>query len=237
MRKLIVLISLIAGLMLVSSPVTAQSTPQASPSVDFSGTDIEAIADSAKAADLDTLMTSLETPMTDADLPANFSAAEYVDPATATDKDLVIPVEDLDFSEGSVAYNVTYEPETDGFSIGLSSLNYIFVDGEITDKDMADFKDGASQGLEGDASGAEVAVEDVEINGVPAILISYQLEEEGIISIVQMVAIPVGNTMVLSMVVAASDDPTLDPEMVRVDAENLLLAGVSHLGVAVEGAQ
>lgn len=237
MRKLMVLVSLVVGLMLASSPISAQGTPTGSPAADFSNTDIESIAESALSADLDTLMANLETPIDDADLPENFSAAEYVDPATATDEDLVLPVEDLAFSEGSAAYNVSYEPVTNGFSIGLSSLNYIFVDGEITEDDMDEFREGASQGLEDDASGAEVAIEDIEVNGVPAILISYELEEEGIISIVQMIAIPVGNTMVLSMVVAASDDPALNAGTVRTDAENLLLAGITHLGAAAEDAQ
>lgn len=236
MRKLMTLVTLIAGLMLVSSPVSAQGTPQGSPAAE-SSIDIEAIAESTLSADLDTLMSNLEVPIEDADLPENFSSAEYVDPAKATDEDLVLPVEDLAFSEGSAAYNVDYEPVTDGFSIGLSSLNYIFVDGEITGDDMDDFREGASQGLEDDASGAEVAVEDIEVNGVPAVLISYELEEDGIISIVQMIAIPVGNTMVLSMVVAASDDPALDAGTVRTDAKNLLLVGITHLGDAADAAQ
>jgi hypothetical protein len=179
----------------------------------------------------------MEEPIADADLPEGFSNAEVVDPEAADEMDLVLPTEDLEFSEGSVAYNVDYEPDTTGFAIGLSSLNYIFVDGEISEDDMDDFREGATQGLEEDTTGADVAVEDIEINGVTGVLISYELEEEGIISIVQMIALPVGNTMVLGMVVAASDDPQLNGGQILTDAENLVLAGVDHLGAVAEDAQ
>jgi len=102
---------------------------------------------------------------------------------------------------------------------------------------VADFIDGASEGIAGDTSGGNASVDEFEINGVTGAVISYELEEDGIISIVQMVALPVGNTMVLSMVVAASDDLSLEGGAVLSDAENLALAGVDHLGVVAEGAQ
>jgi hypothetical protein len=102
---------------------------------------------------------------------------------------------------------------------------------------MEDFKEGALEGLEEDGSGAEVSVEDIEINGVAAVLVSYELVEDDIISVVQMVAMPVGNIMVMSMVVAASDDIDMDTVQIRIDAESLLLAGTRHLGEVAENAQ
>jgi hypothetical protein len=232
MRKLMMFVALIAGLMMVASPVAAQT-----PAADFADVEVETIAATTLDADLDALITGMEEPMVDADLPEGFSNAEFVDPEAAGEMDLVLPTEDLEFSEGSVAYNVDYEPDTTGLAIGLSSLNYIFVDGEISEDDMDDFREGATQGLEEDTTGADVAVEDIEINGVTGVLISYELEEEGITSIVQMIALPVGNTMVLGMVVAASDDPQLNGGQILTDAENLVLAGVDHLGAVAEDAQ
>jgi hypothetical protein len=232
MRKLMMFVALIVGLMMAASPVVAQT-----PAADFSDVDVETVAATALDADLDSLITAMEEPMADEDLPEGFSNAEFVDPETAGEMDLVLPTEDLEFSEGSVAYNLDYEPDTTGMAIGLSSLNYVFVDGEITEDDMDDFSEGASEGLESDTTGADVAVEDIEINGVTGVLISYELEEDGIISIVQMIALPVGNTMVLGMVVAASDDPQLNSGQVLTDAENLILAGVDHLGTVAEDAQ
>lgn len=233
MRKFVMLFALVASLLLASAPVTAQGTPEA----DFSGVDIESVAQAALDADLDNLMTDMEEPMDESALPTGFSAPTYVDPETATSEDLVLPADDLAFSEGSVAYNIEYEPDTTGFSIGLSSLNFVFVDGEITDEDMEDFKEGATGGLEEDASGAEMSVEDIQVNGVDAVLISYELVEDDIISVVQMIAMPVGNTMVMSMVVAASDDLDMDTVQVRIDSENLLLSGVQYLGEVAEAAQ
>ena len=233
MRKIVLVFALITSLLLASMPVAAQGTPEA----DFSGVDIEAVAEAALDADLDNLITGMEEPMDESALPGGFTAPAFIDPETATSEDLVLPADDLEFSEGSVAYNIEYEPDTTGFSIGLSSLNYAFVDGEITEDDMEDFKEGATEGLEEDASGAEMSVEDIPINGVDAVLISYELVEEDILSVVQMVAMPVGNTMVMSMVVAASDDLDMNKEQVRTDAENLLLSGVQHLGTVAEAAQ
>ena len=232
MRKLFGLIALLVSVMMASTSVVAQT-----PAADFSEVDVAAVAETALDADLDALMTAMEEPMTDDALPEGFSNATFVDPATAGAEDLALPAEDLDFADGSVAYNVDYAPESQGMVIGFSSLNYVFVDEEITEDDMADFAEGASQGLEEDSTGAEMAVEDIEINGVTGTLISYELAEEGIVSVVQMIALPVGNTMVLGMVVAASDDPSLDGDAVLADAENLVLAGVDHLGVAAEDAQ
>ena len=233
MRKIVMLFALIASLLLASVPAAAQGTPEA----DFNAVDIESAAEATLATDLDDLLTDMEEPIDESLLPTGFSAPEFVDPEKATSDDLVLPAEDLAFSEGSVAYSIDYEPDTTGFSIGMSSLTFVFVDGEITASDMDDFKEGATQGLEDDGSGAEMAVEDIEINGVDAVLISYELVEDDIISVVQMVAMPVGNTMVMSMVVAASDDLEMDTEQVRTDAENLLLAGVQHLGTVAEAAQ
>jgi hypothetical protein len=232
MRKLFGLVALLVSVMMASTSVVAQT-----PAADFSEVDIEAVAETALGADLDALMTGMEEPMADEALPAVFSNATYVDPETAGSEDLVLPAEDLEFADGSVAYNVDYAPEAQGMVIGFSSLNYIFVDAEITEDDMDDFIEGASEGMEEDTSGAEMAVEEVEINGVTGALISYELEEDGIISIVQMVALPVGNTMVISMVVAASDDLSLDSGTVLTDAESLALAGVDHLGIVAEDAQ
>jgi len=232
MRKLFGLIALLVSVMMASTSVVAQT-----PAADFSEVDVAAVAETALDADLDALMTAMEEPMTDDALPEGFSNATFVDPATAGAEDLALPAEDLDFADGSVAYNVDYAPESQGMVIGFSSLNYVFVDEEITEDDMADFAEGASQGLEEDSTGAEMAVEDIEINGVTGTLISYELAEEGIVSVAQMIALPVGNTMVLGMVVAASDDPSLDGDAVLADAENLVLAGVDHLGVAAEDAQ
>lgn len=233
MRKIVMLFALIASLLLASTPVVAQGTPEAG----FSAVDIEAVAEATLDADLDTLITDMEEPMDESQLPTGFSAPTFIDPESASSEDLVLPAEDLAFSEGSVAYNIEYEPDTTGFSIGLSSLNFVFVDGEITEDDMDDFREGATEGLEDDGSGAEMSVEDIEINGIDAVLISYELVEDDIISVVQMVALPVGNTMVMSMVVAASDDLDMDTVQVRIDAENLLLSGVQHLGTVAETAQ
>ena len=99
MRKLTVLISIVLGLVLVTSPASAQR-PHTTSTPSPKGVDIQAIAESTLSADLDTMIFNLESPISDADLPARFSAAEYVDSADVTDQDLILSMEDLDLSRG-----------------------------------------------------------------------------------------------------------------------------------------
>ena len=220
--------------------------------------DVEAVAETVLAADQVALMTALETPIADEDLPQGFSNATFVDPETASAEEGVLPASDLEGAEGSVAYAIDFDPAalaataTPGsgsaeasFSIGLASLNYIFMGDEIMADDLEEFKSGAREGLadetgdaaspEAGAAGMEATVEDIEVAGVEGALITYRISEEGIQSVVQMVAIPVGNTMVISMAVEAGTE--VDTDAVLAASQDLALAGADYLGAVAEDAR
>lgn len=115
--------------------------------------DLEAVAETVLKVDQEALMTALETPIADEDLPEGFSNATFVDPETASAEEGVLPASDLEGAWGSVGYAIDFDPAALGatatpesgsaeasFSIGLAFLNYIFMGKEITTADLEDFK-------------------------------------------------------------------------------------------------
>lgn len=248
MRKFLLLVAMAVSLTFATAPVAMAQ----------SDVDVEAAAEAVLNADQDALMTALETPIPDEDLPEAFSNAAYVDPETASGEEGALPASGLEGAEGSVAYAVDFDPaalaaadsaqtssEADAFSIGLASLNYVFMSEEITIDDLEDFKAGAEEALaeeagvdaspEAGAVAPVAAVEDIQVGGVDGVLITYLLNEEGVQSVVQMVAIPVGNTVVVSMTVQAGTE--VDADAVLTASEDLALAGVDYLGTVAESAQ
>ena len=237
MRKMLLLFAMIASFSFAVAPVAMAQND----------VDIESISQAVTDADLNTLMANLETPMSDEALPDGFTNATYVDPKTATGEEGVLPASDLEGSEGSVAYTVDWDPTAvsaspeaeasptgSGFAVRIATLNYVFFDSEISSSDLEDFKSGAEEGLQGE-EGAETTVETIQVAGTDAVLLTYNLESEGVQSIVQMVALPVGNTMVISMLVEAGMD--VDADAVQTAAQDLTLAGAAYLGTVAEDAQ
>ena len=248
MRTFFLLLAMAVSLTFVTAPMAmAQDDVQ-----------VEAVAETVMSADQDILMAALETPIPDEDLPEGFSNATFVDPETASGEEGILPASDLPGAEGSAAYTVDYDPAAfgaatmaeaspaaGGFSIGLASLNYIFMGDEIMADDLEDFKSGVEEALaqeigaeaspETGAAAMEATVEDIQLGGVEGALVTYVLNEEALQSVVQMVAIPVGNTMVISMVVQAGTE--VDPDTVLTASEDLALAGVDYLGTVAGDAQ
>jgi hypothetical protein len=242
-RKMLLTLSLLMGVVFATAPLASAQ----------SDVDIEQVSETVLGADTEALLAALETPMADEELPAGFSAAEFVDPAQATGQEGVIPSSDLEGTVGSVAYLINYEPSAsatpDGeaspeagmgaFSFGMGSLNYVAFEDELDSGDLQDFKDGAEEGIAGSATpeagtNQTATVEDITVNDTDAVLLTYVIEEDGVQSVVQMIAVPVGSVMVMSMVVYASE--TVDADMLRTDAENLVLSGIDHLGTVAGGA-
>lgn len=73
------------------------------------------------------------------------------------------------------------------------------------------------------------------MGGVEGALVTYVLNEEALQSVVQIVAILVGNTMVISMVVQAGTE--VDADAVLTASEDLALDGVDYLGTVAGDAQ
>lgn len=248
MRKFLLLLAMATSLTFATAPLAMAQ----------GDVDVEAAAEAVLNADQDALMAALETPIPDEDLPEGFSNAAYVDPETASAEEGALPASDLEGAEGSVAYTVDFDPadlasagaaqaspQAGGFSIGLASLNYVFMGEEITLDDLEEFKAGAEEALaeeagieaspEAGAVAPVAAVEDIQVGGVDGVLITYLINEEGVQSVVQMVAIPVGNTVVISLAVQAGTE--VDADAVLAASEDLALAGVDYLGTVAESVQ
>jgi hypothetical protein len=237
MRKVLLLFAMIASLSFTAAPVAMAQDD----------IDLESISETVMDADSQKLITAMETPMADDDLPAGFSDATYTDPEAATGDEGVLPASDLEGAEGSVAYMVDWDPTSaegtpeataspvdDAFAVRIATLNYVFFDQEITSDDLDDFKTEAEKSLQSEG-GADASVDTVQFNGTDAVLLTYEINEDDIVSIVQMLAVPVGNTMVISMVVEAGTD--VDAEAVLGASEELALAGARHLGTVAEDAK
>jgi hypothetical protein len=237
MRKILLLLAMIASLSFAVAPVAMAQDD----------IDLTSISETVLDADLQTLITALETPMANEELPAGFSNATYMDPETATGNEGVLPSSELEGSEGSVAYMVEWDPANvdgtpeadasptaEGFSIRIATLNYVFFDDEISSDDLDDFKAEVEKSLQTE-EGAESSVETVEMSGSDAVLLTYQIDDGNVQSIVQMVALPVGNTMVISMIVEAGSE--VDAEALQTASEELALSGATYLGTVAESAR
>jgi hypothetical protein len=244
MRRLLLALTVLMGVVFATAPLASAQTD----------VDVAAVSESVLSADTDALLTGLETPMDDDALPAGFSDATFATPEEAAAEEGVLPTGDLDGTVGSVAYTIGYDPDAtaspeaagaadaeatpeldlSSLSFGFASLNYVVFEDELTAGDMADFKDGAQQGIDDEEDGT-ASVEDITVGDTDGVLLTYVIEEQGVQSVVQMVALPVGNVMVMSMVVLAATE--VDADQLQVASEDLALAGIEHLGVVAEEAQ
>lgn len=234
MRKMILLLAMLASFSFAAAPLAMAQDD----------VDIDAVGETVMSADIDTLIADLETPPADEALPDGFANATFVPLDEASQDAGMLTEDDLQGSEGSIAYSVDYDPttaagadaspEATGFAVRIASVNYIFIDEEITSDDLEDFKEGAEEGASTDEQG-EATVELVEINGAEAVLMTYVLEDTGVQSVVQMYAVPVGNTMVITMIVEAGE--TVDADGLLADTEALTISMIGHLGETAEGGQ
>jgi hypothetical protein len=226
------------GLVLTSaSAVAAQSTPttgDASPVA--TDVDIAAISEAVLEADPETLVEALATPPDDSDLPEGF-----LNPASGTPEnaDLVdaftSEIAEIEGTVGNVNQAFDTDPSVVPGLISAGVLTYIVTDEEITSDDLDDFEEGAGGGFEGEAAGSEGSVDRITVGDTDAVLITVSTEESGVTAVVQIVALPVGNTMVIGTVVVADQGEVL-PDDVLPFAEELTLAGASHLGTVAEDA-
>jgi hypothetical protein len=210
--------------------------------------DIAAVGESVLASDPDALATGLETPPDDAILPEGFTNPESGVPENAEIiEQFTGAIGDIEGTVATVNHGFNTDPEVVPGLISAGILTYIVTDEEITPEDLDDFEEGASEGL-GSATpeaGAEAtpsamtpqgAVERIDIGGTEAVVISVGVEQGGISVVVQIVAVPVGNTMAIGTVLIA-DQSAVDQDAVLGFAEALTLSGVEHIGTVAEGAQ
>lgn len=236
LRLLTLVAGLLASLLLASAPTTTAATYQ-TPAVDVATT-----ADTVSAIDPQALATALEEPIAAAALPAGFTSAQFVDPDSTpgaseqlSDQG-IIPTTQIPGTEANVAYTVEGDPAVLGGIATINSLNYVIVNpDEMGDDVLAEIRAGIEQGLATPIpGGAEVGIDEVELGGAPALLLTFTVADASANAVVQMHVVPVGNVVVVGLVTVA-DQAEVNPEDVLVASQELTLAGISHLASVAQG--
>ncbi len=226
MRRLLLVIALLFGIVLTTAPLAAAQTDEV---------DVAEIGETVLDADPETIVEGLEEPPADEDLPEGF-----INPPDGTPENaelgaaFELPVSDLEGSLASVNFAFDTDPEEIEGLISSGYLNYVVLEDEVTSAMLEEFRDGAEQEVESNADDSlDFSVEDIELGGVDAVLISITTTDAGASAVVQMIAVPVGNAFVVGTVLVA-DQEEIDPATVQGYAEDLTLAGVEYLGTLAE---
>lgn len=200
--------------------------------------DVAAVSEAVLDADPEALVEGLEEPPADEDLPEGFINPPSGTPANADlAESFELPTSEIDGAIGSVNFPFDTDPEVIPGLVSAGYLNYIVIDEEITDDQLEDFKTGAEEGLaESSDASIESTVEDITVGDTDGVLITVVTSQSGASAVVQLVALPVGNTFVIGTALVA-DQEEVDPADVQTHAEELTLAGVAHLGAVAEDAQ
>lgn len=233
LRMFSVVVALLGTLLLVSTSAAIAQTPEV---------DVQTTASTVAAVDPLQLATALQEPMVSTALPAGFTSAAYFDPeATPGASDSpseqgVIPTANLPGTEASIAYNVEGDPAVLGGIASINSINYVIVNpDELGDDILGEIRAGIEQGMATPVpAGTEVAIEEVELGGAPALLLTFTVADESVNAVVQMHVVPVGNVVVVGLVTIA-DQSAVDPASALGPSQNLTLAGISHLGTVAQG--
>lgn len=232
MKRLVILALLMMGMVLSAGNAVAAQELESTVEVDF-----EAVAELVLDADPDALAEGLETAPTQADLPDGFTAPAG-EPANAEIAEAFASgLGDLDGAIANVTHGVDTDPAVVPGVISAGILTYIVVEDEITEGDLEEFAEGIEEGFSGEAGAVftDTSVEITEVNGQPAVLTTLAMEESGMTAVVQMLAIPVGNTMVVSTVLSV-DTAAVDAEALTPFTADLAVAGVAYLGTVAEAA-
>lgn len=241
-RMLLVFTFLLGTLLSAVGVATAQDTE--------TDIDIAAIGEVVLDSDPQILTEGLESPPDDAELPEGFVNPPGGSPQHA---DLIAEftgeIGQIDDAIGNVSHAFDTDPDVVSGEISTGIITYLVTEEEITAEDLDLFEEGASEGFDtatpsptdesedATPSSAPVGtVERIELGGAEAVVITVVTEEGGNSAVVQIVAVPVGNTLVIGTTLVA-DQGTVDAEDVLSLAEELTLAGVAYLETVAENAQ
>ncbi len=242
MSRFLLVLSLLAGMILSAASVaSAQDTA--------TDVDVAAIAETALGADPAALVTGLETPPDDANLPEGFINspsdgsvnAEILEQLTGTTESIV----EFEDTVGIVSHGYDTNPEIVPGVFSAGVISYIVADHEVTSEDLDSLEERARRNINVGTPAAatstpevesEGSVQRIELGGSDAMLLTVAANLGVVRGVIQIVVIPVGNTMVVGTMLV------VDPSEVNADevlpfAQDLTLAGVSHLGTVAEGVQ
>ena len=236
LRLFALVVALIGALLLASSPTAIAATAQ-TPEID-----IQTTAGTVSAVDPMQLATALQQPMTTDVLPAGFTSATYFDPnatpgASGQDSEPgIVPTANLPGTLASIAYTIEGDPNVLGGIASINSINYVVVNpDELSDDVLGDIRSGIEQGIATPVpSTTQFAIEDIELGGVPSLLLTLTVTDASVNAVVKMHVVPVGNVVVVGLVTIA-DQAAVDPASVLGPSQQLTLAGIGHLGTVAQG--
>lgn len=199
--------------------------------------DIAAVSETVLEAEPEALVEGLAEPPADEDLPEGFLNPPSGTPENADlAESFELPVSEFEGAVGSVNFPFDTDPEVIPGLISAGYLNYIVTEEEITDGQLEEFKTGAEEGLGTPDASIESSVEDITVGDTDGVLITVVTTQDDASAVVQLVALPVGNTFVIGTALVA-DEGEIDAADVQTLAEDLTVAGVAHLGIVAEDAQ
>lgn len=226
MRRVILVLAMLLGIVLTTAPIAAAQSEEV---------DVADVSETVLAADPETLVTGLESPPEDDQLPEGF-----INPPSGTPANQEISEaftnEISGFEDTLATVNFTFDTDPEVVSGELSTgiLTYVVLEEEVTEDVFADYKSGLEEGVSTPVAGTETSVEDLEVGGVQGALATFNQSDSSSSVVVQLLSVPVGNTIVIGTVVSGSQDE-IDPAEVQANAEALTLAGVEYLGTLAEG--
>jgi hypothetical protein len=211
--------------------------------------DIDAIAEQLASVDSEQLLMALNTPIPDELLSGPFSGARPMSPDLLAQQRVTF-TEALESKTGSAIYTVTYAPEyattsaspevtaspmaspegraPQAFFVG-STLTYIIIAEPVDTSDMASFGTSMQNAMGSEAQHG--TVEEITVSDAPAVLISTVATVNAVEIHTQWIAVPVGNVVVVGMVMIGIEG--FDEDAFRADNESLVLSGIAYLQTIV----
>ena len=217
---------------------------------DATDLDITAIGEQVASVDSERLLMRLNTPLSADLLPPAFSDPKPL-AADLLSEQRARFLETLDGIRGSAIYTVEYMPATAMASpspvaaatptaspaargpltvFTSATVSYLLFDEPVDIADLEVFGGTIQAALDTEAQAG--TLEQVTVNGSPALLVSTVTLVNALEFHTEWIAIPVGNVVVVAMLTEGSD--TFDEDRFRADNEALAVAGIAYLQRIVE---
>lgn len=225
MRRSMLVFAMLFGFILTTAPLAVAQDEEV---------DVAEISETVLAADPEALVEGLESPPEDDQLPEGF-----VNPPSGTPANQEISeaftseVSDFDDTLGTVNFIFDTDPEVVPGEVSTGILTYIVLEEEVTEEVFDEYRSGLEESIATPVAGADTSIEDVEVGGVESVLVTFNQSDGSTSAVVQLLSVPVGNTIVIGTVVAGSQEE-IDPAEIQTNAEELTLAGIEYLATLAE---
>lgn len=207
--------------------------------------DISAVAEQVSSVDSERLLMGLNTPIPDDILAGPFADARPMEGQTLTEQRARFN-DALEGISGSVVYTLRYSPVSATASpsaspsgspvarapqaiFSSSTLSYLVFSEPIDLSEPEAFASSIQAAMGSEAQ--EGTVEQITVNDAPAVQISAMTVVNAVELHAQWIAVPVGNVVVIGMVMTGSD--SFVEEDFNADNEALVLSGIRYLETIV----